>query len=444
MRFERRQPAVAATVPQMRSAITPWVEELGLHEEQVQAVRLCVTEAVTNAVVHGFVEREPGSVSVVAEPGQDCLVVRVIDDGQGLGPRHDSPGLGMGLPLIGRFTNNVDLRVAPDGTGCEVRMTFAAPGLVGAPAGSDDDLRDVLDTLAQMRSREGFGGRDIGALADLLVPRIADVCTITLLDADEMVHRISGRAAHPDGSPDEEGSAFVLGFPPTSPAAPSYLAVVTGTTQVAEVTEAWCDRVAVDGASAARLLGMGLSWWAAVPLRVGDQTVGSVAIGLRESRGAPEPIVAAVERAAAQASGLVAGARLVDELRRARQRLERILGAMSDAVVVSDAEGWVVYANAAAAEIFGVDDVEALHDAEPGELIGAFEMSDADGHRIEPADMPHRRLLAGQTAEPMILRGQDRRSGEVRRVRVTSTRLDQNGDEVLIVSVIQDVADEDL
>jgi PAS domain S-box-containing protein len=135
---------------------------------------------------------------------------------------------------------------------------------------------------------------------------------------------------------------------------------------------------------------------------------------------------------------------LVDELRRARQRLERILGAMSDAVVVSDAEGWVVYANAAAAETFGVDDVEALHDAEPGELIGAFEMFDADGQRIEPADMPHRRLLAGQTAEPMILRGQDRRSGEVRRVRVTSTRLDQNGDEVLIVSVIQDVADEDL
>jgi PAS domain-containing protein len=170
--------------------------------------------------------------------------------------------------------------------------------------------------------------------------------------------------------------------------------------------------------------------------------VGSVAIGLREQRGDPYPIVAAVERAAANAGGLVATARLVDELRRTRRRLERILGAVPQGIVVSDAEGWVVYANDAAARIFGVPDVDALHDAEPGELIGAFDLFDEAGNPLEPSDMPHRQLLEGSPAVPMLVRGVKRDSGATVWSRVTSSRLDEAGDEVLIVSLLEDVTDE--
>jgi two-component sensor histidine kinase len=47
---------------------------------------LAVSEAVTNAIVHAFVGRERGRVSITAEAGEDCVLTRVLDDGRGMTP----------------------------------------------------------------------------------------------------------------------------------------------------------------------------------------------------------------------------------------------------------------------------------------------------------------------------------------------------------------------
>ncbi|MGH2854857.1 MAG: ATP-binding protein, partial [Solirubrobacteraceae bacterium] len=53
----------------------------------------------------------------------DELRVVVRDEGKGIGPRPDSPGLGLGLPLIASLTESVELgRDEEERT--EVRMTF--------------------------------------------------------------------------------------------------------------------------------------------------------------------------------------------------------------------------------------------------------------------------------------------------------------------------------
>ena len=93
-------------------------------------VALAVTEAVTNAVLHAFIDREPGTIRVSAAAGPDELTVVVTDDGIGMRPRPDSPGLGLGLPTIGRLAALVDLRV-PEGGGTELSMTFVTPGVRG-------------------------------------------------------------------------------------------------------------------------------------------------------------------------------------------------------------------------------------------------------------------------------------------------------------------------
>ena len=66
-----------------------------------QRFSLVVNEAVTNAVVHAFEGREPGTITLtlLAPPG--ALVAVVADDGVGMAHRTDSPGLGMGLAMIG-------------------------------------------------------------------------------------------------------------------------------------------------------------------------------------------------------------------------------------------------------------------------------------------------------------------------------------------------------
>ncbi len=52
-----------------------------------------------------------------------ALWIRVCDHGSGLVPRHDSPGLGMGLPLIAQLASESGFRTRPNG-GTEISMRF--------------------------------------------------------------------------------------------------------------------------------------------------------------------------------------------------------------------------------------------------------------------------------------------------------------------------------
>jgi stage II sporulation protein AB (anti-sigma F factor) len=47
----------------------------------------------------------------------------ISDRGGGMAPRHDSPGLGLGLPLVGRIAERVDISARADG-GTQVSMCF--------------------------------------------------------------------------------------------------------------------------------------------------------------------------------------------------------------------------------------------------------------------------------------------------------------------------------
>lgn len=51
----------------------------------------------------------------------------MTDDGQGMAPRIDSPGLGLGLPLIAHLTAGFEIRPGMDGHGTEVCLVFEVP-----------------------------------------------------------------------------------------------------------------------------------------------------------------------------------------------------------------------------------------------------------------------------------------------------------------------------
>ena len=90
------------------------------------AVALAVTEAVTNAIVHAYADAaEPGDVEVSARCVDDGLEILVCDDGRGMAPRADSPGLGLGLPLAATLAERFEVQ-ARMGGGTRVRMAFAA------------------------------------------------------------------------------------------------------------------------------------------------------------------------------------------------------------------------------------------------------------------------------------------------------------------------------
>src|SRR4029077_19728249 len=89
-------PAEPASVTRARQAVTEFAVAALADQRQVDSVRLSVSEAVTNAVVHAYRGR-PGNVYLTAAVVGDGLWVLVADDGHGLEPRADRPGIGLGL-----------------------------------------------------------------------------------------------------------------------------------------------------------------------------------------------------------------------------------------------------------------------------------------------------------------------------------------------------------
>jgi serine/threonine-protein kinase RsbW len=116
------------SVPVARHTLSQFAVEAGADRAKVEAVRLATSEALTNAVLHAYPD-EPGNVYVAAAAVANELWVLIADDGRGLEPRTDRPGLGLGLGLIAQVTD--ELAIVPRaGGGTEVRMRF---DLVPAP-----------------------------------------------------------------------------------------------------------------------------------------------------------------------------------------------------------------------------------------------------------------------------------------------------------------------
>jgi anti-sigma regulatory factor (Ser/Thr protein kinase) len=121
--LELRFPAVPESCARARREVCAALDGLGL---DLWAVGLAVSEAVTNAVVHAYRDRVGDSdderFEVRLKVDADGVWVIVADDGVGMSPRPDSPGLGLGLNVIAQVTDQ--LLVVQGDTGTRVHMRF--------------------------------------------------------------------------------------------------------------------------------------------------------------------------------------------------------------------------------------------------------------------------------------------------------------------------------
>jgi anti-sigma regulatory factor (Ser/Thr protein kinase) len=120
-RLDLRVAARPESIPGIRRRVLAFVSERAAPDPH--AVGLAVTEAATNVVLHAYPDSAPGEVRVVVCAESTRFVVVVRDWGAGLRPRADSPGLGLGLPVIASLATEFRVEAA-SGQGTLLRMHF--------------------------------------------------------------------------------------------------------------------------------------------------------------------------------------------------------------------------------------------------------------------------------------------------------------------------------
>jgi anti-sigma regulatory factor (Ser/Thr protein kinase) len=259
-------PAVPASVGQLRRHAAAFAAESGASPETTQAIALAVSETVTNAVVHAYVGREPGPVSVHCRLDGPRVIVEVADEGAGIAARSDSPGVGHGLAMVGALVERLDFTARPGAVGTVVIMAFAPPAERPATPG-------------------------LGPLCALALERVADVSCV------DVVHDGVLRRAAAEVAGDVTLTAWLReAVPPAKPGTATWAALREGGA-----------RLLVHDPSVARSPGgtgerLGLAWWVAVPLEGEDGAPAALwGLGGREG-GRPVPSEAVV-RALAEAAG---------------------------------------------------------------------------------------------------------------------------------------------
>lgn len=124
-RLSLRLPVRPDSVGIGRRAAAQFGEETGCTPETLWRIRLAVSEAVSNVVLHAHAHDDTVQPHLVLLAESDTTSVRftVSDEGTGLSARDDSPGMGLGLALIANSCDELALDTAPSG-GTIVRMTF--------------------------------------------------------------------------------------------------------------------------------------------------------------------------------------------------------------------------------------------------------------------------------------------------------------------------------
>lgn len=147
--------AGAECIRPLRDLVANVARAKGLSSMQVYAVKLCVSEALTNAVKHAYPERESGPLDVLVHELGDELAVVVADYGRAHQPWRWKDHGGFGLAFVYRLTDGCTFTAASRGT--TVEMLFPLPQR--APPRREEPLgvlRGHRASRARMEVRERF------------------------------------------------------------------------------------------------------------------------------------------------------------------------------------------------------------------------------------------------------------------------------------------------
>jgi anti-sigma regulatory factor (Ser/Thr protein kinase) len=193
----------------VREALTGVAEAIGLDGTDLSDIRTAVTEACNNVVLHAYAGEE-GPVEVEVRVLAGTFEVTVRDRGVGLDLDAVTSGSnepGIGLPVIGALTRDVEFARPQAGTGTEVRMEFETPAVpeLEPVSGEEDVFTLSADMDDETTTRVCIGPT---SLARTVLPRVlsvlaarAELSTDRISDAQLLADALAAHAGRSiDGS----------------------------------------------------------------------------------------------------------------------------------------------------------------------------------------------------------------------------------------------------
>jgi anti-sigma regulatory factor (Ser/Thr protein kinase) len=127
-RLELERQAIPGSITELRQAIVRFAGRSHAGRDRSDDIALAAGEALGNVVLHAYRDAStPGRVCVEATADEEAVSVTVRDRGCGMQPRPDSPGMGLGMPLIAHVADMVEISDT-NGVGASVRMLFRSRG----------------------------------------------------------------------------------------------------------------------------------------------------------------------------------------------------------------------------------------------------------------------------------------------------------------------------
>jgi signal transduction histidine kinase len=126
-----------------------------------------------------------------------------------------------------------------------------------------------------------------------------------------------------------------------------------------------------------------------------------------------------------------------------REDLEAVLGRISEGITIRTADGRIVYANEAAAELLGLDSPDEVLSSPAGELRRRFEIFYFGGRPLDPSELPGERAQRGEDESELLVRFRPAEGGEEHVARTRAVRiLDDRGRLRYVVSIFRTVTEE--
>jgi PAS domain S-box-containing protein len=128
------------------------------------------------------------------------------------------------------------------------------------------------------------------------------------------------------------------------------------------------------------------------------------------------------------------------QLRGARPGFAEILDALAESVTIRDADNHILYANRAALQYMGFASLEEMQRQPLQTILDDYLVQDEHGDEVTMDQIPSVRLLAGEVAEPLVIRTIHRSTGDLRWQLLKAAPLHDDGDRpIASVMVIEDI-----